>query len=115
MTSPFNNAVWESTDFSGFALRWLLAAILVLSVPGCKRSPDSAPVNAAQSADSPELTAALKDLTQALRQYALEHRGLPKTFSELSAAGYVKSPPTAPAGQKFEIDFKTSRVVLVNQ
>ena len=61
------------------------------------------------------LNAALGELTQALRKYSFEHQRLPKTFSEVVAAGYVKNMPQAPPGKKFEIDAKTVQVVLVNQ
>jgi len=62
-----------------------------------------------------QLSAALAELTQALRKYSFEHRRLPKTFSEVIAAGYVNNMPSAPPGKKFEIDPKTVQVVLVKQ
>jgi hypothetical protein len=61
------------------------------------------------------LNAALGELTQALRKYSFEHQRLPKTFSEVVAAGYVKNLPQAPRGKRFEIDAKTVQVVLVKQ
>jgi competence protein ComGC len=96
----------------------MLIVVLLLGVPGCQKSADSTSPKgngSEQSSAAPDLTAVLNELTQVLRKYALENRGLPKTFAELVAAGYVKSPPPPPPGKKFEIDFKTSRVVLVNQ
>ena len=71
----------------------------------------------AEGSGKPEadLNAALGELTQALRKYSFEHQRLPKTFSEVVAAGYVKNMPQAPRGKKFEIDAKTVQVVLVNQ
>jgi hypothetical protein len=59
--------------------------------------------------------AVLGELTQALRKFSFERQRLPKTFSEVVAAGYVKDMPPAPPGRKFEIDPKTVRVVLVKQ
>ena len=67
------------------------------------------------SASDAELAAALGELTQALRKYSFEHRRVPKTFSKVVAAGYVKNMPQAPPGKKFEIDPKTVQVVLVKQ
>jgi hypothetical protein len=62
-----------------------------------------------------DLTATLDALTQVLRRYCVEQKRIPKSFSEVVAAGYVRSMPAAPAGKKFEVDQKTTRVVLVNQ
>ena len=77
---------------------------------------DSATASVAGSgASDAELAAALGELTQALRKYSFEHRRVPKTFSEVVAAGYVKNMPQAPPGKKFEIDPKTVQVVLVKQ
>jgi nitrous oxide reductase accessory protein NosL len=61
------------------------------------------------------VNAALGELTQALRKYSFEHQRLPKTISEVVAAGYVKNIPQAPHGKKFVIDAKTVQVVLANQ
>jgi len=66
-------------------------------------------------ASETEVAAALGELTQALRKYSFEQRRLPKSFSEVVAAGYVKSLPQAPPGRKFAIDAKTVQVVLVKQ
>jgi hypothetical protein len=57
----------------------------------------------------------LSDLTQALRKYGFERQQMPKTFSDVIAAGYVQPVPHPPPGKKFEIDPKTKRVVLMNQ
>lgn len=62
-----------------------------------------------------EMESALRELTQALRKYSIEHKQKPKAFSELVAAGYVQHLPQAPPGKKFEIDSKTMQVVLVKQ
>jgi hypothetical protein len=77
--------------------------------------PASASAGASVARSDAELATALGELTQALRKYSFEHRRLPKTFSEVAAAGYVKNMPQAPPGKKFEIDPKTVQVVLVKQ
>jgi len=81
-----------------------------------KAVPDPTPTALARSdLSGAQLSAALAELTQALRKYSFEHRRLPKTFSEVIAAGYVNNMPPAPPGKKFEIDPKTVQVVLVKQ
>ena len=81
-----------------------------------KAAPNATPTALARSdLSGAELSAALVELTQALRKYSFEHRRLPKTFSEVIAAGYVNNMPPAPPGKKFEIDPKTVQVVLVKQ
>jgi len=72
-------------------------------------------VVAPQTTEPQELAVALHELTQVLRKYSFEHRRLPKTMSEVVAAGYLKNIPQAPPGKKFEIDPKTVQVVLVKQ
>ena len=67
------------------------------------------------NASEAALNAALGELTQALRKYSFEHQRVPKTFSEVVSAGYVKNMPQAPPGKRFEIDAKTVQVVLVKQ
>jgi hypothetical protein len=57
----------------------------------------------------------LADLTQALRKYSFERRQMPRSFSEVIAAGYVQPVPQAPPGKKFEIDPKTKHVALMKQ
>jgi hypothetical protein len=76
------------------------------------QNPQPIAVPAAAAAD---YTATLDALTQALRKYTVEHRGLPRAFAEVVAAGYVKNLPAAPPGKRFEIEPKSARVVLVNQ
>ena len=112
--------------------RLILPSAIVLLLTACGRHSEnssSAPAPAEpdkSAADAPaaiarsealgaELTAVLSELTQALRKYSFEHQRLPKTFSEVVAAGYVKDMPQAPSGKRFEIDPKTVQVVLVKQ
>jgi hypothetical protein len=85
------------------------------SEPGTpvRKTPDAAP--RPTEADPQDLTAALAELTQALRKYSFEHQRLPKSLTDVIAAGYVKNMPQAPPGKKFEIDPKTIQVVLVKQ
>jgi hypothetical protein len=54
-------------------------------------------------------------LTQALHIYVFQHKSMPKTVAELVAAGNIKNLPALPPGKKFEIDPKTTQVILVNQ
>lgn len=60
-------------------------------------------------------TAALDALTQVLRKYAMERKGLPTSFSEMEKSGYLSGVPPAPAGKQYSIDAKACRVVLVNK
>ena len=62
-----------------------------------------------------DMEVALRELTQAVRKYSVERKQVPKTLSEVVAAGYVQHLPTAPPGKRFEIDPKTRQVVLVKQ
>ena len=134
----------------------LLATILVMLMPGCKKrvteptptatesspaptpngpsAPENPPLDTAspvaaatapRAANAPvvpillrdpgNLDKTLADLNEALRKFSFENRRLPKSFSEVIAAGYVQPVPQAPPGKKFEIDSKTKHVMLVNQ
>jgi hypothetical protein len=73
---------------------------------------DPVVVPATAAADS---AVVLEALTQAVRRYAVERQVRPRSLAEVVAAGYVSNLPAAPAGRRFEIDQRTSRVVLVNQ
>ena len=122
------------------SFRVVLQLLTAVLLTGCGKSPEikrPTPVSAAELAQSEKtdaapateqpaaaggsgdseaaLNAALGELTQALRKYSFEHQRLPKTISELVAAGYVKTMPLAPHGKKFVIDAKSVQVVLVNQ
>jgi len=77
--------------------------------------PSSGTVLPITPSDPANMETTLADLTQALRKYSFEKRQMPKSFSEVIAAGYVQPVPSAPAGKKFEIDPKTKRVTLMNQ
>jgi len=85
------------------------------SDPGAASAGSAASTVARAGATDSESAAALGELTQALRKYSFEHHRLPKAFSEVVAAGYVKNMPQPPPGRKFEIDPKTIQVVLVKQ
>ena len=61
------------------------------------------------------LETALAQLTQALRKFSMEHRRVPKSFSEIVAAGYVSGLPQPPRGKQFAVDVKHVQVVLVKQ
>jgi len=114
---------------SRLVLPWFMAVLLT----GCGKTPDSKSdssqgektgaspalerpgTTADSNASEAALNAALGQLTQALRKYSFEHQRLPKTLSEMVAAGYLKEMPQAPAGKKFTINEKTVQVVLANQ
>ena len=123
-------------SISGMLSHAVLPLLMALLCTGCGKSPetsrptpvsttepaqgkktDAAPGTAATFSNESEaaLNAALGELTQALRKYSFEHQRLPKTLSELVAAGYLKDTPQGPPGKKFAIDAKTVQVVLVNQ
>ena len=113
---------------SRLVLAWFMAVLLT----GCGKTPDNSghsegatpggvpalerPATTADSnASEAALNAALGQLTQVLRKYSFEHQRLPKTLSEMVAAGYLKEMPQAPTGKKFTINEKTVQVVLANQ
>ncbi len=119
--------------------RAVLAVLLAAFLSGCGKSPKTSPPPTASSVDpghgktgdiaageaataaalsaasEAALRGALAELTQALRKYSFEHRGLPKTIGDMVAAGYLKVMPQAPPGKTFAIDAKSVQVVLVNQ
>jgi hypothetical protein len=88
----------------------LVATGLLLLTAGCGKKAAAPSIS-----NTPDQIATLDSLTQALRQYLLQHRVFPKSFADVVAAGYVKNMPVAPIGKRFEIEQKTARVVLVNQ
>jgi hypothetical protein len=59
--------------------------------------------------------AELERLTQALRKFSFERKRVPKSFAEVTAAGYVSDMPQAPPGKAFSINAASMRVVLVNK
>jgi len=111
-------------------MRPLFACLLVVLAVGCGRKSEPVPAAtgsvvetpatnsngvAAGSIGSPaptDLTAVLAELTQALRKYSFEHQRLPRSFDELTTAGYVKDLPAPPTGKRYEIDPKNVRVVV---
>ena len=88
--------------------RLMLVSGTLLLASGCDKKTESA--DAATPAVSTALSApgaqpggadmesALRELTQAVRKYSVERKQVPKTFSEVLAAGYVQHLPTAPPG-----------------
>ena len=107
-------------------LRWLTAVALASLLSGCGRKSTpatppaeaSAPGQAEPAANAParsapaqpqpivvadgaDNAAVLSTLTQALRKYSFEHNRVPKSFSEMIAAGYVKNLPPPPAGKRY--------------
>jgi hypothetical protein len=68
----------------------------------------AAPADRAPSdtANMPDTTSVLSELTQAVRKYAAEQKKVPASLDELVANNYLPSIPEAPAGKKFAIDKK---------
>ena len=64
---------------------------------------------------APGLTAAMAELTQALRKYSAERQRVPYTLNEIIGANYVKRMPQPPPGKKFALDRNQVRVILVNE
>ena len=100
----------------------MLTCCVLLMAFGCGKkteSPDPVAKPAVSTAPvaqgEADMSAVLHDLTQAVRKYSIERKLKPKTFNEVVAAGYVQKLPEPPHGKKFEIDPKTTQVVLVKQ
>lgn len=90
------------------------ATVSTTAAANAKPAPVVNPIVVPQAAAG-DTSQILGALTQALRKYAVEHKGMPRNFSELVSAGYVRNLPSPPSGKKFEIDANSARVVLVNQ
>jgi len=114
----------KTTFQAPMILRLMIVSGTLLLAFGCGKKDEStgAATSAVSTAPSAsvqpgeaDMEAALRELTQAVRKYSVERRQVPKTFSEVVAAGYVQHLPTAPPGKKFEIDPKTRQVALVKQ
>jgi hypothetical protein len=78
----------------------------------CGQKSDPRAGTPAPGTESPEIGAALTDMTHAVRRYAAEKQKIPQSIDEVVAAGYIKQLPEAPAGQKFTIHPKRLDVVL---
>ena len=75
--------------------------------------PGSAPPAAATSIpDGGDTSATLRQLTQALRDYVVRTRSVPKDFEEFTTNSSVRFPPP-PDGKKYAI--RGQEVVLVNR
>ena len=112
-----------------FAAKTIIHLLLVccfpLLAPGCGKKTESpggvtssdstAPAASGVESGEAALKVVLDELTQAVRKYNVEQKRVPKQFSEVVAAGYVKTMPAPPPGKKFEIDPKTKQVVLMKQ
>ncbi len=68
------------------------------------------PTNATEIADTSDVNAALQQLTQALRDYVVRTRSVPKNFDEFVSKAQLRFPP-APQGKKYQI--QGQMVVLV--
>ena len=78
---------------------------------GLGRSEES-PGKAAINAESGDANATLQQLTQALRDYVVRTRSVPKDFDDFAAKSQVRFPP-APDGKKYAIE--DQKVVLVKR
>jgi hypothetical protein len=85
------------------------------TAPASPRGPlpaSTPPAAATTIPESGDTAATLRQLTQALRDYVVRTRTVPKDFEELAAKAQVTFPPP-PAGQKYSI--KGQEVVLVKR
>jgi hypothetical protein len=73
---------------------------------------EAAPAGSTVIAESGDLNATLQQLTQALRDYVVRTRSVPKDFDEFAAKSQVRFPP-APDGKKYAI--QDQKVVLVKR
>ena len=64
---------------------------------------------------APGLSAAMAELTQALRKYSADRQRVPYTLNEIIGANYVKRMPQPPPGKKFALDRNQVRVILVDE
>jgi hypothetical protein len=85
--------------------RCVLALLAAALLGACgKETATSAP--GSNGANTPELAAALSEMTHAARRYAAEKQKVPATPEELVAAGYLTKLPELPGGKKIVIDPK---------
>jgi len=85
------------------------------AAPASPRGPlttSNAPAAPTVIADSGDANAVLQRLTQALRDYVVRTRTVPKDFEEFAAKSQASFPPP-PAGQKYAI--RGQEVVLVKR
>ena len=107
----------------------LLCIAVLLLLIGCKKAEttnapvqpstirsaatnDTEPAPAAN--DPAQLAAAISDLTQQVRKFAVEQRRAPKSLNDLVQSGYLSSIPVAPPGKKFAIN-KNLQVYVADQ
>jgi len=73
------------------------------------------PVDNGAPTISDDPNVALDQMTMALRKYGAEKQRVPRSLEEVVAAGYLKSIPPAPPGQKYSFDPKMLKVILVKR
>ena len=103
---------------SGQAARAAAARATPDSAAGSRQPPTPPTSDAVEPVVVPpeaNLETTLSQLTQVLRKFSMEHRRVPKSFSEIVAAGYVSGLPQPPPGKQFAVDVKHVQVVLVKQ
>ena len=77
--------------------------------------PASPPANPVEVNPGTDPAGSLAQLTQVTRRFSFERRHVPKSLEEVVSAGYLKSIPQAPPGQKYVVDPKSARVLLARQ
>jgi hypothetical protein len=84
------------------------------AAPPSPRGPGPMPRSGAPAvvADTGDVNATLRQLSDELRKYVIRARSVPKNFEEFAAKSQTQFPP-APAGKKYVI--KGQAVVLANQ
>ena len=93
----------------------LLLALLVITLPDCKKRPAPAAAASAQPATPPDPQKDLAELSMAMHAYYLSQGKHPATLDDLVQARCIYRLPTPPAGKKYAIDAKKLEAVLVDQ
>jgi len=95
--------------------------IAALSVPGCRKKPVAEPVAPPPApAESGGATVVQKDpdltaLNAAYKKFWQEQKSPPAKLEDLVTKKYMTSLPVPPPGKKFNVDWATMQVTLVNK
>lgn len=82
------------------------------AAPAAGPAAPSAPANDGPTVAEADLGAVLEEMTQALRKFSFERKRLPSSLDELVTAGYLGALPKAPAGRRFAIEPRETRIVV---
>ena len=91
-------------------LYFKISAILLAACvwfPACSKQGDTA--------EAPNNSPELVELTKQVRRYSIEKRKLPQNVEDLVTAGYIQAVPPAPTGKKYAIDTERAQVIVVNK